>query len=1057
MAHEHPSGVSGAWDRAPANPNWARVVVREDRLGQAAEINEAQTIIERRTQRVGNMVAKDGDRVDGAGIAIVRDDEESETGTIFLTAGSIYVRGDVRPIAAVSMTEVDLTGDIIVGVRLSATVVTEDEDVTLLGLEPGTEAEGEPGAARVIETIAWALSDDDGEGDFFSVYLVRNGDIIDQTPPPNLSGINQAIALYDRDANGNYIVEGCRVTALGKISSDQVFSIEEGVANIRGFKRTRFAATRFPVLEEWDLGTVSAEPHTFADGGGGTATIQLNRGPIHAITSVIVTKEVTQTFVRGTPNNTSDALAHSGVTEILEVKQGGTTYVEDTDYVLSGDHISWAPGGDEPSGGSSYDVKYRYLDVVSPDAVDATSVTISGGVTGTAVLVAYTWKLARIDLVCLNESGEAVYLKGGSVRERPVPPIAPSSLLPLAEITNTWVGKPTVLNNGVRAYPYTKIDRMYNKLFDALALVSEERLRRDIDSREPVAKRGVFVDPFTSDRYRDAGEAQTAAVFGGSCQLAIDPTFVRPDIDGPITLDWTEEVVVAQELVTACMPINPYQNFTPLPARLTIDPPVDFWTETATQWTSPATESFGTGNSSRTTVNDVLLDQRQEQLEFLRQIEVDFFIEGFGAGEVLDSLTFDDIDVTPGGTPTADSDGEIAGTFTIPANVVAGQKLVVADGQGGSHAEAVFVGQGIISIEVMQRVTTTTNSQRNIRLVTVAADPLSQTFALPEPRHIAGFDIRVCAIGDASKPCLLELVTVDNGMPTTDIIASQLIPMGDVEVGDWVEVRFNMPVFLPADRQFAFVVKTDDPVHGLSIARLGDFDAIAQRYVSAQPYTVGVLLSSSNAITWTPHQEADLAFRVVAAKFAPTTKTVDLGTHEIVNVSDLLVRAAIDLPTDAATLHFEIERPSGEVIRLSPGQVFEFTSFITEEIEFRAVLNGTEKISPTLFPGVALILGTIRTSGTYVSRAFKMGTAIRLSVIVNSKLPAGSSLTVEVDAADDDFDSVDLNTSTPLNDGWIEQEYRIDEFTAQDGRIRLTLTGGPGARPSLYDLRAVSI
>ncbi|MBL6431665.1 MAG: DUF4815 domain-containing protein [Alphaproteobacteria bacterium] len=45
-----------------------------------------------------------------------------------------------------------------------------------------------------------------------------------------------------------------------------------------------------------------------------------------------------------------------------------------------------------------------------------------------------------------------------------------------------------------------------------------------MDSREPVAKRGVFVDPFTSDRYRDGGIAQDAAVFEGSCQLAIDPT-----------------------------------------------------------------------------------------------------------------------------------------------------------------------------------------------------------------------------------------------------------------------------------------------------------------------------------------------------------------------------------------------------------------------------------------------------------------------------------------------------------------------------------------------------
>jgi len=1050
MAHEHPSGVPGAWDRAHDNPDWARVVVREDRLAQGAEINEAQTILERRVRRVGDMTAKDGDRVAGAGIAVVRDADPATTGTIFLTAGDIYVRGDVRPVAAASFTGVELAGDVVVGVRLTQTVITEDDDPSLLGLEPGTEAEGEPGAARVAEHLAWALQDDEGEGDFFAVYLVRDGDIIDQTPPPNLSGINQAIAAYDRDANGNYIVSGCRVTALGKEDGNQVFSIEEGVANIRGFKRTRYAATRFPVLEEWDLATISAEPHTFDDGGTGTATIQLNRSPIHAVTSVIVTKEATETIVRGTPNNTSDPLGHSGVTEILEVKQGETTYTADDDYKLSGDSIDWSPGGAEPLGGSSYTVKYRYLDAVTPDAVGNFDITISGGVTGTAVLVGYSWKLPRIDLVCLNEFGEPVYVKGVSVRDRPVPPIAPASLLPLAEITNTWIGKPSVLNNGVRAYHYTQIDRMYHKLFDALALISEERLRRDIDSREPVAKRGVFVDPFENDRYRDAGEEQTAAVFNGSCQLAIDPEFVRPAMDGPVLLDFTEEIVIAQELATACMKINPYQNFTPLPAKLTIDPAVDFWTESQTQWTSPQTQVFGSGSQSRTTVRDVLVDQRQEQAEFLRQIEVDFLIEGFGPGEILDSLTFDGIDVTPEGPPVADESGEITGTFEIPANVPAGQKLVVADGQGGSHAEATFVGQGRIDIRVMQRVTTVERWQP------APVDPLAQTFALAEPRHIAGFDIQFCAIGDRDKPCLLELVTVENGWPTTEVIASKTIPMQDVVSGEWTEVRFALPVFLPADTQFAIVLKTDDPTHGVHIGRLGDFDAENQKWVSAQPYTVGVLLSSSNAITWTPHQEADLTFRVVAAKFAPTQKTVNFGPQDIANVSDLIVRAAVELPTAQASLHFEVERPSGEVIRLLPDQAFEFTSYVTETVDFRAVLNGTEKVSPILYPGVTLVLGTIRTTGTYISRAFTMGTAIRLAVLINTKLPAGSTLTVEADAADDDWKAVSLDSSTPLNDGWIEQQYEIDPHTAQEGRIRLTLTGGPGARPSLYDLRAVS-
>src|SRR5690606_26719463 len=147
-------------------------------------------------------------------------------------------------------------------------------------------------------------------------------------------------------------------------------------------------------------------------------------------------------------------------------------------------------------------------------------------------------------------------------------------------------------------------------------------------------------------RSRDAGEAQDAAVFGGSMQIAIDPAFHRVEMAGPIMLDYVEEVVIEQPLATGCMKINPYQNFLPLPAKMTINPAVDFWTVSQTQWTSPATSVFGVGNVNRTTVTDVVVDQREQLAEFLRQIPVGFVIEGFGPGEILQRLAFDGVDVT---------------------------------------------------------------------------------------------------------------------------------------------------------------------------------------------------------------------------------------------------------------------------------------------------------------------------------------------------------------------------------------------------------------------------
>ena len=74
-------------------------------------------------------------------------------------------------------------------------------------------------------------------------------------------------------------------------------------------------------------------------------------------------------------------------------------------------------------------------------------------------------------------------------------------------------------------------------------------------------------------------------------------------------------------------------------------------------------------------------------------------------------------------------------------------------------------------------------------------------------------------------------------------------------VGQIVQARFKIPVFLTDDREFAFVFMTDDNTHALAIARLGDVDQATQTFVSSQPYTVGVLFSSSNRQAWTAHQD----------------------------------------------------------------------------------------------------------------------------------------------------------------------------------------------------------
>ncbi len=1056
MAYEHESGLPDAFVRAKGRQELQDVVFHGRRsLIQGAELNDMQEIIRARHNRLGRLIAREGDRTEGA-FAVVN----SGAGTVTLTAGKIYVAGDEFPVAAAVLAGVSMVGRVEIGVRLVRQWITGDDEPELRGLVPGSLAEGENGAAREVAAISWARSDDAGAGAFYQVYLLQDGTILDQTAPPALDGIVQALAIYDRP-HGHYIVSGNRVSTLGLEGGAQLFSIEEGEANIAGFKNTRYASLRYTEPEDWDVGAVPGETHTYT--GGASLVVLVDQFPIDAITSILLTKEKTVAVTRGVLAGGIDGLPDSSVIEIIAVVQGGTTYVANTDYIRTGNGVDWAPVGAEPLSGSSYNVTYRYRASVVADAFDDTSITVSGGATGGDIILAYTYKLPRIDILGLLPSGAPVYVKGVSARSNPVMPLPPSNVLPLCEIHNDWMGPPHIVSDGVRTGvrmpTWSELRRHLNVIEDHSRLIQLERLRSEVDRRDPAAKRNMFVDPFESDYYRDIGEAQTGAVGNGILQLAIEPTFYDADLTAPVMLDWVEEVLVEQSLKTACEKINPYQNFLPMPGDLALTPAVDFWTERTTQWASPVTLEFQRGIQfwgGPMVTQDVTTQQltgRNETLPFLRQRSVAFTISGFFTGEILASLTFDGANVKPGGVQTADVNGEISGSFTIPANITAGTKTVRAVGMGGTEAEALFTGQGTLAVDVMRRVTTINRwvappPQES----SGSSDPQAQIFLLPTVRQLVGVDFHLCAIGDTSNHVLVHQVAVENGDPTTHLLAEGFVSMAGAVVG-WKSARYRLPVTTPNDRDHAFVIKTDDGDHAISIAALGGFDVEQQKPVTTHPYPIGPRLSSVNARTWTPHQGEALTFRLVAARYPVTTKTVQLGEFDLVDCSDLQVRAAVELPSAACSVVFEVERTNGTVYRVLPFQVLQLAEYITETVTLRAILTGTETLSPILYAPVELIAGEIAEEATYVSRAFDIDGADRVSAYVKASLPGGSTLVLEYDHADDAWQSLPLTaTEISPDPAWVEQNHRKASLAAPLMRIKLTLAGGPAARPRAADL-----
>ena len=1055
--------LQGYYNRFDPTDRYDELLFRASRGLQSAELNEIQSVFSDRLQKIANVLFKDGAVVRGGSASI-----DAQTGAVQMEAGAVYVLGAVREVATATFT-IPTTGSIQIGVRVVTTTVTELEDASLHDPAVGTRNYQEAGAGRTQRSLTWAWSGDGGSGEFFSVYSVLNGVLVTQDQPPALDGVAQLLARYDRDANGSYIVRGLNVIARGKdgTNTNYVFSVQDGVANVEGRKIDKPQATPLSYPIDPDLQTINNEPRVSS--GAGAQTITTSRKPLSTITDVVITAERTVTVTHGSFTGSVDSLPDSSVLSIQSVTQGGTTYAPGTDYVLNADQVDWSPGGAEPAPGSTYSVTYLYLTSVTPSSVDADAGTfqITGAVSGTLVLTDYQWKMPRVDVLSLDQEGYFHRIKGVSSAFNPIAPLAPESQLVVAEIREDWFNdaNPKVENVGTRVVSMREQRQIKESVVELYKLIADERLQRDISFREPTAKYGVFTDPLLDDDLRDAGVAQDAVVVNQELQLGITgaPVFATQNNTTTKLLPYVDEYLISQELQTGSMKINPYANFDPIWAQVTLRPNIDLWTVTDEQTTyAPAQRITNVMNGfwgeqantslTWTQVINRLVQDTTTTIEFLRERTVEFTVAGFDAGEALQSLTFDGQDITPPGV-TANLSGTLTGSFTIPSGVPSGTKLVQFVGSQGSFGAAEYTGQGTLIVRRWNQVTTIiTDWWYQHR------DPLAQSFTLTQGRHVTGVDFKFAAVGDVNKPVLVQLRDSVNGFPGVTVLADAIIPGSSLTTANtYVRANFGAPVYLEAGTEYFVVLASDDDTHAVRVAELGKYDSTVNRFVTAQPYTVGVLLSSSNNSTWTPHQEKDLTFRLAGASFTATEQVVNLGTITVSNMTDLLALAPVDLPTNDTSVTLRYTRSTGEVFNLTPGQALNFATSISDTMQIQAVLRGTSISSPALFPGVQTLSGTLDTSAFYQSRQFQVGAGgSTMRVIYEALVPGSAAVTPQYDQAG--FQNMTLDSATAIGDGWTEYVYEdtgIVGLTAS--KVKLSLTGTAAHRPRVRNIRAVMV
>lgn len=656
--------LDGYYSRYNPDSRYERHLFRVGKVVQGAELNEIQEAAIDRLKGVSDALFKDGAITRDATVVV-----DQDTGAVTAENGAVYLRGAVRGVPPASFT-IATIGVVQIGIYLRDVVVTEVEDPTLRDPAVGPKNYNAPGAGRLRVDTAWGFAGDGQPGEFYPVYQVVNGVLVQKSPPPQVDSVSGAIGDYDVQSTGGfYVSDGLRLTKLSDVDGNQVYSLSEGVARIAGREVRLPHAVRLAYPAVADLKTVISEPHTAA---GGTERVTLNHSPVDSIQQVLVTKQKALTVAGGNPlthggfSGAQDTLPDSPVTSIIAVNvggtwngttfTGGTTYTPGTDYKLTSDKVDWSLPGAEPTTGSTYQVVYQYLAVVAPTGADTTGFTVSGAVPGSLVQVSYKWKLPRYDRLCLDRNGTPSWVTGVASDTSPSIPRAPSGMLGVASVYQSWDANRFVNNDSTRLVPMDTLETMLAQLGNLYDLVALANLNTSIALNEPAAKKGVFVDAFRDNTLRDQGLAQTAAIVGGELMLPIDAQIQMPQGANRVTLSYAPEVVLEQTKMSGQMLINPYQAFDPIPAVVKLTPEVDFWTQTVTQWTTDSTTRFireghftdtSVVVSSSTSVQDTVLSTVTEDVGFLRPITISFTVDGFGPNEALIEVLFDGINVTP--------------------------------------------------------------------------------------------------------------------------------------------------------------------------------------------------------------------------------------------------------------------------------------------------------------------------------------------------------------------------------------------------------------------------
>jgi hypothetical protein len=167
-------------------------------------------------------------------------------------------------------------------------------------------------------------------------------------------------------------------------------------------------------------------------------------------------------------------------------------------------------------------------------------------------------------------------------------------------------------------------------------------------------------------------------------------------------------------------------------------------------------------------------------------------------------------------------------------------------------------------------------------------DPLAQSFIVDSKTYKEGLFLTSIDLYFSRKgkkaPVSVYIVTTENGYPTAKVVPFSRVAKQPDEVNissnatAATTFTFENPVYLQADGEYAFIVRSPDPEYHCWTAILDPqkTDITTGLEYSIQDH-LGVFFTSGNAATWTAVQNQDLKFVMRRAEF-----TSNIGTMKFI-------------------------------------------------------------------------------------------------------------------------------------------------------------------------------